>query len=43
MAGYLTDLNAIIVIFEATKPWSIQDWIEDIDYVKIDYKKCNKC
>jgi len=39
--GYDSDTNIIVVAFAGTDPLSIQNWIDDIDIIKVDYPPCS--
>eukprot|EP01031_Cornospumella_fuschlensis_P040426 gene40426-49267_t len=41
--AYDGDRNEIIVSFSGTDPLSIQDWIDDLDFIKTAYPYCNGC
>lgn len=41
--AYQNKTNQIIAVFRGTVPWSIKDWLHDIDTVKTDYSGCNEC
>mmetsp|Transcript_21549 Transcript_21549/g.28061 ORF Transcript_21549/g.28061 Transcript_21549/m.28061 type:complete len:271 (-) Transcript_21549:188-1000(-) len=35
--GYTNDTNTIVISFAGTNPLSIQDWIDDIDFIQTDF------
>eukprot|EP01039_Chlorochromonas_danica_P010167 gene10167-11251_t len=41
--AYDADANEIIVSFSGTDPLSIQNWIDDLDFVKTAYPYCSGC
>lgn len=41
--AYDPDANEIIVAFSGTDPLSIRNWIDDINFVKVDYPYCAGC
>ena len=43
-AGYIaynTYINSIVVVFRGTLPWSIKDWIHDINFILTPFPLCN--
>ncbi|EAR92668.1 lipase family protein (macronuclear) [Tetrahymena thermophila SB210] len=41
--GYSAHHDAIIVVFRGTVPWLIQNWIADLNTIKIQYPFCENC
>ncbi|CAD8175749.1 unnamed protein product [Paramecium octaurelia] len=42
--AYHPETDEIYLVFRGTLPWSITNWIEDIDFIKTDYPYCpNNC
>ena len=41
--AYDPDSNEIIIAFSGTDPLSIRNWIDDIDFIKMDYPYCSGC
>mmetsp|Transcript_1338 Transcript_1338/g.2168 ORF Transcript_1338/g.2168 Transcript_1338/m.2168 type:complete len:287 (+) Transcript_1338:84-944(+) len=41
--GYYPDDNEIIIAFSGTNPFDIQEWIDDLDFLKMDYPYCDGC
>ncbi len=41
--GYDADANEILIAFSGTDPFSIQNWIDDLDFFKTPYPLCNGC
>lgn len=41
--GYDSVANEIIVSFSGTDPLAIENWIDDLDFVKEDYPYCSGC
>jgi surfactin synthase thioesterase subunit len=41
--GYDPDSSEIIVAFAGTDPFSIENWIDDLDFIQTDYPYCSGC
>ncbi len=41
--GYDSDANEVIVAFAGTDPFSIANWIDDLDFIQTDYPYCSGC
>ena len=42
--AYHPETDEIYIVLRGTLPWSITNWIEDIDFIKTDYPYCpNNC
>ncbi len=41
--GYDPDAKEIIVAFAGTDPLSIENWIDDLDFIQTDYPYCSGC
>jgi hypothetical protein len=42
--AYHPGTDEIYLVFRGTEPWSLKNWVEDIDFIKTDYPYCpNNC
>jgi hypothetical protein len=41
LGGYNSARNEITLVFRGTVPWLMANWIEDIDFLKMDYPYCD--
>lgn len=41
--GYSVGHDAIVVAFRGTVPWSIKNWLRDLNTIKVEYPLCDGC
>ena len=41
--GYYPTDNEIVIAFSGTNPFDIQEWIDDLDFIKTEYPYCTGC
>lgn len=40
-SGYLAETGEVYYIFRGTEPWSVKNWMEDINFIKTSYPYCS--